>query len=165
LHQLTIWINLLDARISEIRAMNEDQMIADGLVLAAVRLTRTLQWLTRGGPLTPSQIGALVVIVYAGRIVARDLASYQQVTAATMSRLLSELEAGGMIRRFADKSDSRLQWIEATHVGAAIVKHENARRLKPLVAALRALSAGERADLARAVAVIEKLTEQIAQAA
>jgi len=146
-------------------AMTDDRKLTQDLALASYRLTRTLQGQTRGGALTGAQIAAMATIVHHGHIVARDLAALQQVTPATISRLLAELAAGGMIRRSADEEDSRLQWIEATHVGAAIVAQENARRMDPLVAALRALSPADRETLARAVTVIEKLTVEIAQAA
>lgn len=144
--------------------MPEDRNLTQNLVQASSRLTRTLQEQGRGRTLTGAQIAAMATIVRHGHIVARDLAALHQVTPATMSRLLSELAAGGMIRRSTDEDDSRLQWIEATHVGAAIVAQENTRRLDPLVAAVRALKPADREALARAVKVIEKLTLDIAQA-
>jgi DNA-binding MarR family transcriptional regulator len=141
-----------------------DRDAADKLAMASIRLTRTLTWLGRGGPLTSPQIGALVVIAYAGRIVARDLAAHQQITAATMSRLLSQLEARGLITRKADPSDSRLQWIAATPKGVALVSGEHEKRLAPLVGAIRKLSPRERSRVIEAAELIESLTKTVAKA-
>jgi DNA-binding MarR family transcriptional regulator len=138
---------------------------ADRLVMAAIRLTRTLQWLGRGGPLTSPEIGALVVIVYAGRILARDLAAQQQVTAATMSRLLGNLEERGLIGRKPDKEDSRKQWIKATPSGAALVAREHKRRLAPLEEIVGKLSLREQKALTEASELIEVLTHALAETA
>jgi DNA-binding MarR family transcriptional regulator len=132
--------------------------------MASIRLTRTLTWLGRGGPLTSSQIGALVVITYAGRIFARDLAAHQQITAATTSRLLGQLEARRLITRKIDKSDTRLQWIAATPEGAALVAREHDKRLAPLIGAIHRLSPRERTRVIGAAELIESLTRTIAKA-
>ena len=135
---------------------------ADRLVVAAMRLTRTLQALAGRGPLTSPQVGALIVVVYAGRIVAKELAALQQVTPATMSRLVAELEARALVTRSPDEKDARLQWIEPTREGRALVKTEHRRRLKSLAQAMGKLSSDERQRLGEAAALIERLTQDLA---
>lgn len=135
---------------------------ADRLVTAAVKLTRTLQWMGRGGPLTSPEIGALIVIVYAGRILARDLAAQQQVTPATMSRLLGDLEERALITRKADKDDARKQWIRATSSGAALVAREHKRRLAPLEDIIGKLSPSRHQEVSEASEVLEALTRALA---
>lgn len=142
-------------------ATNRDE--ADRLVLAAIRLTRTLQWLGREGTLSPAQSGVLIVIVHAGRIVARDLAAHQRVTPATMSRLLNHLERRKLIQRKADKEDARLQWIMATSVGAALIAHEHEERIAPLAKLMRGQKPAERECLMRAAGLIESMTADLAR--
>ena|SRR6188768_1322404 len=142
-----------------------DRNAADKLAMASIRLTRTLRGLRRDGPLTSPQIGALVVITYAGRIVARDLAAHQQITAATMSRLLGQLEARRLVTRNIHESDSRLQWIAATPEGAALVAREHEKRLAPLIDAIGKLSSRERTRVSDAAELIDSLTKTIANGA
>ncbi len=138
---------------------------ADRLVLAAIRLTRTLQWLARESPLSPAQGGALIVVVHAGRIVAKDLAMHQRVTPATMSRLLDQLEKRKLIRRQPDPGDNRQQWITATTAGAALIAREHEKRIAPLARALQGLTPRERKSLAQASALMETLTAALARLA
>lgn len=144
--------------------MNQsDHDDADRLVLAAIRLTRTLQCLGGEGSLSAAQSGALIVIVHAGRIVARDLARHQRVTAATMSRLLDQLEKKKLILREADAGDNRLWWIRATPAGAALIAREHRARLAPLSQQMRRRSAAERKCLIEAAALMEAMTADLAK--
>ena len=69
-----------------------DQQLADDMVMAAIRLTRTLRMLNRGSALSGPKISVLAVVAHAGRITARDLARLEEVTPATISRLLASME-------------------------------------------------------------------------
>ena len=139
-----------------------EDLLADRLIWAAVRLTRTLRALTKSSALTGPQISALSVIVFSGRIAARDLARLEEVTPATISRLIADLEAEGIVRREADKRDARVQWISATPKGARLITEGHRRRLAPLAKAIAALSRKERQTIDEAIELIEGLTKAAA---
>lgn len=128
--------------------------LADALVMNAIRLTRTLRALRSSTGLTGPEISALAVIVHAKRIAARDLAALEEVTPATISRLVAAMEAKGLVRRTPDRRDARLQWIVATPLGARRIREGHERRLAPLAAALAALPREKRAKLADASAIL-----------
>jgi DNA-binding MarR family transcriptional regulator len=131
--------------------------LADALVLNAIRLTRTLRALRRNEHLTGPEISALAVIVYSKRIAARDLARLEEVTPATISRLVAAMEVKGLVRRTPDRRDSRLQWIAATPLGVRRINEGHERRLGPLVALLAALPREKRAKLADAAAILSEV--------
>ena len=128
--------------------------LADALVLNAIRLTRTLRALRQAEHLTGPEISALAVIVHAKRIAARDLATFEAVTPATISRLVAAMEEKGFVTRTADKRDSRIQWIAATALGARRIREGHERRLAPLVEVLAALPREKRARLTEAQAIL-----------
>jgi DNA-binding MarR family transcriptional regulator len=122
------------------------QQLADQLLMASIRLTRTLRALNRSSRLSGPQISLMAVVVYSGRIAARDLAKLEEVTPATISRQVGELEGLGLLLRRRDTRDTRVQWIEATAQG------------RRLVDALRSLPTGQQATLHEAAQIIEQLT-------
>lgn len=132
--------------------------LADALVMNAIRLTRTLRALRRSEHLTGPEVSALAVIVHAKRIAARDLAALEEVTPATISRLVAAMEAKGLVRRTPDRRDSRLQWIAATPLGVRRIRAGHERRLAPLTAVLTALPREKRAKLAEASVILAEAT-------
>ncbi len=132
--------------------------LADGLVMAAIRLTRTLRAPNRSGKLTEPEISALAVIVYAGKIRAKDLAEYEEVSAAAISVLIKQLEAKEFVRRSKDADDGRALWITATPHGARLLRDGHAKRLAPLVAAISELSERDRARVGDATSIVDRLT-------
>ncbi len=139
------------------------EALADGLVLAAIRLTRTLRALNRSGKLTGPEISALAVIAYSGRVRARDLAAYEEVSAAAISMLVRAMEAKGLVKRARDPDDGRAQWISATSKGARLIAEGHARRIAPLRSAMDALTAGERALVGEAIVIIDRLAAAAAK--
>ena len=137
---------------------------ATRLVGVAIRLTRTLRALTRTSAYGGPQISALAAIVSSGRITGRDLARLEEVTPATISRLVVELERSDLVRREHDIADARKQWISATSHGRAVVIEGHARRVQPLLKATAALSEMERAELDAGLKIIEGLVTALANA-
>jgi DNA-binding MarR family transcriptional regulator len=132
-----------------------------GLVVSAIRLTRTLRALTPARELTGPQISALAVVAYAGRIKARDLCALEEVTPAAISKLVTGMEKRGLVARRGDAADARVQWIRATPKGKRLLAAGHARRIAPLAAAIARLSAGDLATLSRAVALIDGLAADV----
>lgn len=141
---------------------DRDAGLAGRLVAAAIKLTRTLRAVSRASAYSGPQISALAVILSAGRLLARDLARWEEVTPATISRLVADLEREGLVRREPDEIDTRKQWISATPRGAAVVLEGHARRIAPLMEAAEALSEADKAKLDEGLKIMERLIEAVA---
>lgn len=128
--------------------------LADTLVMNSIRLIRTLRADRRSEDLTGPEVSALAVIVHAKQIAARDLATFEEVTPATISRLVAAMEGKGLVRRTPDKRDSRLQWIVATPLGLRRMRAGHDRQLAPLAEILAALPREKRAKLTEAAAIL-----------
>lgn len=153
------------ARVKEPEVPEPDLALANETVMAAVRLTRTLRALTRSSGLSGPRISALAVVVHAGRIAARDLAQFEEVTAATISRLVTALEEDGLVTRSRDERDTRVQWIVATAQGKRLIEQGHRKRLLPLARRIARLSDAERAHLAAGAALSQRLVREMAEEA
>jgi len=134
-----------------------NQVLADELVLLAIRLTRRLRALTPPSELTGPEISALAVLVHGGRSTVGELSRIEEVRSPSMTRLVQQLEARGLVRRSRDVDDRRVQWIEATPAGLAHFFAGHQRRLQPLVDALETLSPTERELLTSALPTLKRV--------
>jgi DNA-binding MarR family transcriptional regulator len=108
--------------------------------------------------LSPAKLSALSVIVYAGPVTLGDLAAAEQVRPPTMTRLVQELEAAGLIERQADDNDRRITRIRPTPAGKRLLKHGQSRRVALLTDWMRTLTEDEFGALADAVSILEHFT-------
>jgi DNA-binding MarR family transcriptional regulator len=131
--------------------------LADRLHSAAIHLLRRLR---RSDPLTgvnPAQLSALSVLMGGPRTVG-ELAAAEQVRVPTMSRLVREMEAAGLVSRERDGLDGRVVWVEWTAKGERVLQQGRGLRIAALAERLQALSAAERQSLLSAVAVLDRLS-------
>ena len=133
-------------------------VLADRLVLAAVRLTRRLRAEDPAPRLSGPEASALAIVVHAGEIRPSDLARLEEVRRPTIARVIAGLERRGLVRRRPDPEDGRVAWITATPEGAAIIAEGQARRIGPLVRDLETLEPAETARLAAALPILERLS-------
>jgi len=110
--------------------------------------------------LSGPRASALSVLVFGGPISLAQLAKAEQVKPPTMARLVDALEAAGLARRDADKSDLRAVRIRATAKGRKLLLEGRARRLRQLTQLLAGASAAERAALTEAVNTLQRLLQQ-----
>jgi DNA-binding MarR family transcriptional regulator len=139
----------------------DSAVVAEAIHAAAIRLLRTVRRVDAESGVSAPRLSALSVLVFGGAMSLKDLAAAEQVRAPTMSRLVAELEAAGLVRKRADADDRRGVRIEATAAGRKVMEEGRARRLAALTAAVSALPAGDRATLARAAAVLQQMTGKI----
>src|SRR6185503_2636677 len=99
---------------------------------AAIHLLRRVRVVDEEMDITPARASALSVLVFGGSQTLTELAQAEQVTTATMSRLVAAMEAEGMLER------------------------GRARREQELERLFEQLSAAERATVDRAAAIIER---------
>ena len=131
--------------------------LADRLHSAAIHLLRRLRREDDASGLPAPQLSALSVIVFGGPLTLGELARAEQVRPPTISKLIVALEAQGLVQREADIADRRIVRVRATARGAKVLHDGRQRRVAALVASLGELSVRERALLARAIPVLERI--------
>jgi DNA-binding MarR family transcriptional regulator len=132
--------------------------LADRLHSAAIHLLRRLRREDDASGLPAPQLSALSVIVFGGPIALGDLARAEQVRPPTISKLIAILESQQLVERVPDASDRRIVRVRATARGTKLLHDGRQRRVAALVASLAALPVRDRALLARALPVLERVT-------
>jgi DNA-binding MarR family transcriptional regulator len=128
--------------------------VADRLHGAAIRLLRAVRVVDDETGLSAPKLSALSVLIYGGPKSLTALARAEQVTAATMSKLVSDLEAEGLVVKRMDAADRRGVRIDVTAKGRALFQDARKRRLELLRSRVAKLSATERARLRDAAELI-----------
>ena len=134
-----------------------NRTVADRLHSAAVHLLRRLRRQDEAMGLTPARASALSIMVFGGPVTLGALARAEQVAAPTITRLIVGMERDGLVRREDDERDGRVVWLHATPRGARLLHEGRRRRVAALAADLGALTASERATLADAAEIIERI--------
>jgi DNA-binding MarR family transcriptional regulator len=143
------------------KTRDDAEAIADRLHSAAIHLLRRLRREDATSGLSAPRLSALSVIVFGGPLTLGELANAEQVRPPTMTRLVSALEDAGLVGREADPEDKRLTRIRATAKGRSLLSQGRARRVAALTEEVRALGSGERADLARALAILDEVIARL----
>jgi len=136
---------------------NRDYELADRIHSAAIRILRRVRAEDQASGLSPPRLSALSVLVFAGPQTISALAQIEQVKAPTMSRLLKDMEYGGLISRRQDTKDERKVWIKATKKGERLMWQGRERRVRSLATALMGMSKEDRKILRQAAGLIETI--------
>ena len=131
--------------------------VADRLHSAAIRLLRRLRRQDEASGLSGPQASALSVLVFGGPMNLGALAAAEQVRPPTMSRLVREMEAFGLVQRRPDPRDRRGVILEPTEKGRAMFDRARERRLSALSGAIASLPAEDQALMDRAAALMMAL--------
>ncbi len=143
------------------RASSRRAAVADALHSAAVHVLRAVREEDEQAGIGPARLSALSVLVFAGPMRLTDLARLEQVRPPTMTKVVAGLEEAGLVRRRRDAQDARAVRLEATARGARLLQEGRRRRVDRLAAGLRGVSARELEVLARAAAIMERLSASI----
>ena len=135
-----------------------DQELAGSLRHAIARSARRLRQ-EAGTDLSPSLSAALATIDRHGPLTPSELAVRERVQRPTITRVVCRLEEAGLVVRAADPADRRSALITVTPAGRALLEAGRTRKDAFLSERLEALSAADRATLARAAALLEGLLE------
>ena len=133
--------------------------LAPALRMAVVRLARRLRLEDTASGTTISQLSALAVVEKHGPIILSDIAARERVQPPTMTRLVANLEAQGLVDRAGDAKDRRLVRIAVTQAGRAALEDSRRRRTAFLAEQVRTLSGADREDLLRALPILERLAD------
>jgi DNA-binding MarR family transcriptional regulator len=131
--------------------------LADRLHSAAIHLLRRLRREDDASGLPAPQLSAMSVIVFGGPITLGALASAEQVRPPTITKLVALLEEQGLVERETDPADRRIVRVKATARGTRLLYEGRRRRVASLAESLSQLPAADRAALANAVPLLEKV--------
>ncbi len=133
---------------------------ADRIHSAAIHLLRCVREVdAKAMGISPARAAALSVLVFGGARSLTELAAAEQVTSATMSKLVTAMEGEGLVRRYPDVNDARSIRIEATAKGRRILERGRKRRLDLLEQLLGGASDAEIAAVGTAASVVERAVE------
>jgi DNA-binding MarR family transcriptional regulator len=131
--------------------------LADAIHSAAIHVLRYLRTEDEALGLSAPKLSALSVLVFRGPLTVGELARAEQVTPATISRLVTELEDLGLVVRSADEGDARVRRVTPTAEGVALLRQGRRRRVARLAAALERLPASDQAVLGHAASLLERI--------
>lgn len=131
---------------------------ASSLHSAAIHLLRRVRRVDEESGLSAARLSALSVLVFGGSRTLGELAAAEQVSAPTMSRLVSGLERDGLAVRSPHPTDGRSVVVEATVIGRHALELGRERRVTELAGLLASLSTEELDLLDRAVGLVEQIS-------
>ncbi|ANP47070.1 MarR family winged helix-turn-helix transcriptional regulator [Candidatus Viadribacter manganicus] len=131
--------------------------VATALHRAAIHLLRAVRVADDETGVSAPKLSALSVLTFAGPSSLSALAKAEQVTPATMSRLVSDLEVDGLVAKRVDREDKRGVRIEVTAKGRVLMDQGRKRRLALLNKRVAKLSREERAQLADAALLMQRV--------
>jgi DNA-binding MarR family transcriptional regulator len=131
--------------------------LADRLHSAAIHLLRTLRRQDEATGLSGARLSALSVVVFGGPVTITQLASAEQVSVPTVTRMLAGLEHDGLLKRERDATDRRVVRVRPTAKGTRILVEGRRRRVAALSAELARLDRAELDVLERAVDIVERI--------
>jgi DNA-binding MarR family transcriptional regulator len=129
------------------------------LRLAVLRLARRLRQQT-AGDVTPSQLSALTSVAKHEVLSLGELAAIERIAPPTMTRIASRLEEQGLLERRPDATDRRVARVAVTPAGTALLAEIRTRRDAFLAERLQEFTPEERALLAKAVPLLERLASE-----
>jgi DNA-binding MarR family transcriptional regulator len=127
---------------------------------AAIHLLRRVREVdARAMGISAARASALSVLVFGGPRSLTELANAEQVTSATMSKLVAAMDGEGLVRRYPDVNDARSIRIEATAKARRILERGRSRRLDVLERLLADATAAEIDAVRSAAEVLEDALE------
>jgi DNA-binding MarR family transcriptional regulator len=131
--------------------------LAARLNTTIVHMHRHLRRLDSDLDLPSAQASALAVLVSAGPHTIGALASIELVASPTMTRIVTALEARGLITRTRTSNDLRVVSVEATAAGKALISRALSNRLEQLAAGLAGLTPGQLRDIETAIDLLTRI--------
>jgi DNA-binding MarR family transcriptional regulator len=133
-----------------------DSDLVAGLRLTAMRLSRRLRK-ESGDDITPSQLAILATAERYGPLTLGRIAEVEGVQPPTVTRIVGWLEAESLVRLAASTEDRRAKVVTVTAKGSKRLERIRSNRNAWLACRLDELTPAERAIVAEALPVLEKL--------
>ena len=139
------------------RPRSDTVELASRVHAAAIHVLRLLRTEDDALGLTAPKLSALSVLVFRGAVTIGELARAEQVTPATISRLVSDLERLGLVVRTVDEADARVRRVTPTETGVELLHEGRRRRVARLAAAMELISPAQRGVLSQATTILEQI--------
>ena len=132
--------------------------LSEQLELSVTRLAHVLLRGTGSG-LSRTAASVLHRLSSAGPQRVTELAAFESIAQPSATALVGRLEAQGLVARADDPADGRAVLVSITPAGEAVLRERRDARAEALGARLAALDDAERATLAAAVPLLQRLAE------
>jgi DNA-binding MarR family transcriptional regulator len=109
------------------------------------------------GDLGATSTAALATVRKRGPVTLGELATCEQVSPPTMTKVVEKLESRGFVTRRVDPDDRRVARLTVTTAGTRYLERTLARRTAWLAARLGELDAEQRAQLTSAIELLEAI--------
>ena len=100
------------------------------------------------------QLATILMLEEEGELTIKQVAEFLDRSVSTTSRMLDQLVERGLVSRREDKRDRRAKLVANTESGRTLIATLEQRRAESQVAVMDYLSDEERADVARAMALL-----------
>jgi DNA-binding MarR family transcriptional regulator len=138
--------------------VKSDAGLASALRSSILRLSRQIKWQRADETeLTANQMGVLGALGRHGAMTVGGLAVHEKVKPPSMTRIVSNMEAAGLVRRSPRDTDKRQVLVELTDTARDLIAANRRRRDEWLKKKLKNLTPEEREILRRAAPVLERL--------
>lgn len=129
---------------------------------ATSRLGRQLRSLAPPGELTAAGLSVLGLLHRHGALAPSEVAAHEGVRQQTLTRLLADLEAAGLVRRQPDPADARRSLLSLTRAGGQRLAAQVHQREASLQQAIASLAAADRQRLLDACELLDTLAARLA---
>jgi DNA-binding MarR family transcriptional regulator len=137
-----------------------ESSLTSHLRLAVVRLNRRLRAQRTSATVSLTQLSALSCLYKCGAMTPGELAGKEGVQPPSMTRVIAALEEMGYVDRRPHPSDGRQAIVEISTTGRAYIRADITAREAWLDARLAQLDDEERAVLAKAADIIDRMAGQ-----
>jgi DNA-binding MarR family transcriptional regulator len=135
-----------------------DTGLASALRSSILRLSRQIKWQRADDTeLTANQMSVLGALGRHDAMTLGELATHEKVKPPSMTRIVSNMEAAGLVRRVPHETDKRQVVVELTEAARRLMAANRRRRDEWLQLRLKALTPEERDILRKAAPVLERL--------
>lgn len=131
--------------------------LSSSLRMSVLRLARRLRTERASTSLGLTQLSALATVDRHGPLTPRELAAHEKVQPPSMTRVIAQLEAQGLVARTAHPTDGRQALVAVSGSGRLLLREDRRRRDAWLANRLSELSPDEQALLRAAAPVLERL--------
>jgi DNA-binding MarR family transcriptional regulator len=138
--------------------------LAGQLRLSITRLARILRQ-QDAGSLGPTMSSALATITHEGPLTLGELAGREHVAPPSITKVVDQLEAKGLVRRTQDRNDRRVTRVETSAAGRRHIAQARSRRTAWLAVRLDDLALEDLERLWGASEVLERLSRIVSDEA
>ncbi|VAV99511.1 hypothetical protein MNBD_ALPHA05-1559 [hydrothermal vent metagenome] len=138
-------------------ANNDLTRTANALHSMSIHLLRRARAADKESGLSPERLSLLSVLTYAGPLGVTRLSELESVSLPAISRIVSALEARGLVKRTRSREDARTVIVNATNKGRRMMEKGRRRRLEIIADTLSHLSRKDQQQLSRIGDILENL--------